>query len=129
MSVSGKPRAVTTERKKKPALEAWKDTVRKATAGESRMTGLCQVHVDFVLPRGSYRTANRQMPYGSDVDNLAAAVLDALKEYVVPEPAGDGAVMELLATKREAGEGEEPGVLIVVIDLAPSDAMLSNSRM
>jgi hypothetical protein len=41
------------------------------------------------------------------------------KEHVLPKPEGDGAVMGLLATKREAREGEDSGALITVIDMAP----------
>ncbi len=45
----------------------------------------------------------------ADVDNLAAAVLDALEEHVQLKPAGDMAVKQLLATKREARNGEDHG--------------------
>jgi hypothetical protein len=53
------------------------------------------------------------------VDNLATAVLDALKNHMLPKPAGDGAVMQPLVTKRETRDGEEHGALITVIGLAP----------
>jgi Holliday junction resolvase RusA-like endonuclease len=115
--VSGEPHGAKSGTDKS-AMHKWQEIVREKTAGEKRMAGPCKVRIDFVLPKGSYQETNKEMPYGADVDNLAAAALDALKEHVLPRLGGDGAVMELLATKREAREGEDSGALITVNDVA-----------
>jgi Holliday junction resolvase RusA-like endonuclease len=115
--VIGKPHGAKSGTEKS-AMHEWQETVREQTAGEERMAGPCKVRIDFVLSKGSYQETNKEMPYGADVDNLAAAALDALKEHVLPRLGGDGAVMELLVTKREAREGEDSGALINATDLA-----------
>lgn len=91
----------------------------KRPPGRAAWRPFCQVRIDFVLPKGSYDENNKRRPYGPDVDNHAAAVLDALNEHVLPELAGDNAVTELLVTKRKAREVKDCGALITVIDLAP----------
>jgi Holliday junction resolvase RusA-like endonuclease len=116
--VSGEPHGVKSGTNKS-ALRKWQDIVREKTEGEKRMAGPCRVRIDFVLPKGSLQETNKKMPYGADVDNLASAVLDSLESHVLPEPAGDGAVMDLLVTKRAAREEEDNGALITVMDLDP----------
>jgi len=116
--VSGEPHGVKSG-SGKSAVHDWQGIVREKTAGEKRMAGPCKVRIDFVLPNRSYDNNNKKTLYGPDIDNLAAAVLDALEAHVLPELAGDGAIMELMVTKRKAREGEDSGALITVMDLGP----------
>lgn len=117
--VSGEPRGATNVKSKKPAMRKWQKAIQEATAGQTRLTSNCEVRIDFVLPASGFDRNNPKAPYGADVDNLASAVLDALKEHVLPDPAGDNAVAELLVTKRKVREGEDSGALITVTDTAP----------
>ncbi len=116
MFVRGEPHVAKTG-SNKSALRQWQDIVEKQTDGMKRMKGPCQVRLDFVLPPGSFKSPNKKVPYGPDLDNLVEAVLDALATNVFPDGVGDNAATQLLSTKREATKGEEPGVMVTVVDL------------
>jgi len=111
--VLGEPIAVKSG-KKTAALKAWIERVRAESESRILPPGRYRVRLAFVLPRERYQAADLQNPHGKDLDNLVAPVLDGLSKAVLKEAGGDGAIVELVATKRAAREAEPPGVRITV---------------
>lgn len=89
----------------------WRAAVKTQTSGLARMTGPCQLDVEFVLPQGSFPEDH---PFGPDLDNLLKNTLDALNETVLIEVKGnDGSIVDLRARKRKARSNESTGARII----------------
>ncbi len=90
-------------------------------------TGAVAVELRFVMPRRKSEPkritpAHTRKP---DLDKLARALCDALTGLIFTD---DSQVTELLATKRTAAIGEQPGVLIRWAPVDPRRALLVLGR-
>lgn len=112
IEVRGRPATFATTHE-----QPWKQAIREAIA-ESRLEpqpeACFKVQIDFRTPIP--RTTNDRW----DLDNLVKPTLDAMEGVFglrawkgVPQP-NDDKVVELAATKRTVGDGENPGARIEV---------------
>ncbi len=100
----------------KAGVKAWQSLIIQATKRTPKIKGPCKLELRFVLPPNRYPADH---PYGSDVDNLASAVMDALNETIFSEvPGKDGAVLWLETLKLKA-EKEEDAHLIIFVEALP----------
>ncbi len=96
------------------------------TARSRKVRGPCRLDVEFVLPPDRFPLDH---PFGTDLDNLLKRLLDSLKETVLSEaPGGDGAIVELRATKIKAKGRERTGARIIITDQPWNWAMGSNEK-
>ena len=103
-------------------LGPWRERVALAAAGHAKE--LIQkpeeviVTLGFVLPRpaSAPKTKRALASKRPDVDKLARAILDAITDVVIED---DSQVVSLLAIKRIANPGEQPGVTVIVDTLDP----------
>lgn len=101
------------------AVKPWREQVTASAQavwnGQPLLDGAVAVDLGFILPRpkslGSKPTPPATKRNG-DLDKLARAVLDSLTDSII---ADDAQVTYLLAEKRTAEPGEEPGVLVTVM--------------
>ena len=109
-------------------LGPWRERVALAASERMRLFGWApmspkepvRVELEFVLPRLASAPKTRPHPPATakpDVDKLVRAVFDALTGPVLHD---DSQVVQVLASKRRADVGEEPGVSIGVERLAVS---------
>jgi crossover junction endodeoxyribonuclease RusA len=100
-------------------LGPWRERVALAahnamtTTGTTPFTTAVAIGLEFVLPRPK-STPKRWTPPAvkrPDADKLTRAVLDAITGVVLLD---DAQVVDLHATKRLAGLGETPGVVVTV---------------
>lgn len=102
----------------KAGIKVWQQAVIAATRDSTRVKGPCKLVLRFILPPDRYPSDH---PYGPDVDNLAAAVLDALNETIFSMvPGKDGAVLWLEVMKLKASTPAEAGLDIIVESLPAS---------
>lgn len=101
-----------------PGLGVWRSDVKVFAAaemsGRTLIRGPVSLRCAFVLKRPVSTPKSRPTPPATkrpDLDKLVRAVGDALTGTVYAE---DSLVVELVATKRVAEEGEQPGVRIDV---------------
>jgi len=97
---------------KTPALKDWGETLDKTLKEVYRNrprlpAGEYRVRMAFVIPRARYQATNKQNPNGKDLDNLVIPVSNALSKTILGEAGGDGAIVELIATKRPTAPSEE----------------------
>ena len=97
-----------------PWRTAVTSAARAAMAGKPSLSGRFSVELDFVLP------APTMKGQGWDLDNLIKPTIGALAPVIGvrpvagPEQADDERVDRIVASKRQAGDGEAPGARIVV---------------
>jgi Holliday junction resolvase RusA-like endonuclease len=90
------------------AHQKWKKRIIAATRAIPTVTGPCCVTLAFSLPADRFP---RDHPYGTDLDNLANLVLDALNETIFPKKIGkDSCVVSLSVTKTKAPSPKEAGL-------------------
>lgn len=114
MFIKGEPYPKHKSTGDKKAPKRWSDAIQTQTARTRKVRGPCRLDVEFVLPAGRFP---RHQRFGTDLDNLLKRLLDSLKETVLSEaPGGDGAIVELRASKIKA-EGKQPtGARIIITD-------------
>lgn len=102
--------------------QRWKSAIRKAFPGPG-FPKATRIGVDV-----SYRLAPSQRGHNApDLANLIKATIDALEGLLGPRPiagrpqADDQRIDRIVATKRMAREGEEPGARIIVSVFPPED--------
>jgi crossover junction endodeoxyribonuclease RusA len=113
----GKKVAITHKNKRtKPWRKAVKDVAETATEmhhGWSTLTVPTKVAIEFYLPRPKSVSKTRLFPMVKpDIDKLARAILDALKDAEVIKD--DNLVCDLTCTKRYATELTPVGVEVIV---------------
>lgn len=100
----------------------WKSAIRKAFAGP-RFAAASRIGVDVAFRLDPSQRGNN----APDLDNLIKATIDALDGLLGPRSikgrpqADDERIDRILATKRIARDGEEPGARIRVSVLPPED--------
>ncbi len=98
-------------------LREWTQVIVEETRGLPKVKGECSVDVEFVLPAGQF---NPNTPYGTDLDNLLKALLDALSLTVFSELRGkDAAAMELCARKSRSLKREDCGARVEIDSRLP----------
>ena len=103
------------------APERWFQAIVEQTAHLRKVQGPCRLEVEFVLPPDRFPADH---PFGTDLDNLLKILMDSLKNTVLREaPGGDGAIIELRATKVKAKGNERTGARIVLTDRPWSRAL------
>ena len=104
--INGEPMA---EKKgtKTDALKYWEEKLRSACGQKPSLPfGEYRVRIAFVIPRERYQATNTQNPHAKDLDNLVIPVFNALSETVLEPAHGDGAIIELFASKRPSAPAE-----------------------
>lgn len=104
------------------AVGPWRERVALAVHNEHwpLLAGPVAVDLTFVMPRPKSTPKTRTPPATKrpDLDKMARAILDALTGITF---ADDAQVVELVAIKRLAGPGCQPGVWITVADLTTEE--------
>lgn len=104
------------------AVGPWRERVALAVHNEHwpLLSGPVAVDLTFVMPRPKSTPKTRTPPAikRPDLDKMIRAVLDALTGITF---ADDAQVVELVANKRLADPGCQPGVWITVADLTPEE--------
>lgn len=123
--LNGHPRITTAN----PKLKAWRKQVALAYQGEREgpITSPVIVRAQFRFERPRSVSTHQLYPLGreGDLDKLCRGLLDGLAEPVkllqregggetVPVLRDDVLVVDLHASKRYAGPGQQPGVLVEV---------------
>jgi len=104
--INGEPMA---EKKgtKTDALKYWEEKLRSACGQKPSLPfGEDRVRIAFMIPRKRYQATNTQNPHAKDLDNLVIPVFNALSETVLEPAHGDGAIIELFASKRPSAPAE-----------------------
>lgn len=110
--VSGTPYGKTKPQGRRAGVGEWRDTVIEQTRDLPRVSWPCELDVVFVLPANKFV---RDLPFGSDLDNLLKALLDALKTTVLRDaPGTDSAIIVLQASKRQAFDREKTGAMLSI---------------
>jgi Holliday junction resolvase RusA-like endonuclease len=103
---SKKPRGNTA------AQREWKKHIIKATRNLQKVKGPCEAVMYFSLPGDRFPD---DLPWGTDLDNLAKLVLDSLNETVFREaPGKDSCVVSLSIYKTKAPTPDEVGIYLSV---------------
>ena len=113
--ISGEPYCQDKTKGNVLGKQDWSQAIIAATKDLPKITSRCKAEITFVLPLNKYPTDH---PYGSDLDNLLKRLFDALNETVFSVAAGkDGAVVEVIASKRKASENDPPGAHIKIQEI------------
>jgi len=97
------------------AADKWTQVVKRATKNLPKVKGPVRMNLEFVLPEDKYPSDH---PYGPDLDNLLKRLLDALNTTVFSKvPGMDGAVEQLIVSKRKAKGNEPMGVRVILNEL------------
>jgi len=112
--IKGEPYAKRKVTGDTEAPERWSEATQAQTARSRKVRGPCRLDVEFVLPPDRFTLGH---PFGTDLDNLLKRLLDSLKETVLSEaPGGDGAIVELRASKIKAEGRQRTGARIIITD-------------
>ena len=91
---------------------AWSRQVIDETLKFPRITGPCEMEVEFVLP---VETDSWELPWEMTLDHLTRHLLDALRETILGRgESAEGELVTLRTRKRVARRGEATGAHIVV---------------
>ncbi len=95
------------------APKDWSRAIIEQTKHLEKIKEPCFLEVTFYLPKNKYP---KDLPHGSDLDNLLKRFFDALNETIFSEIEGkDSCVIELKAKKEPVSSGNEAGALLKVI--------------
>jgi Holliday junction resolvase RusA-like endonuclease len=97
----------------------WTKSVSDQTRDLPSVDTACLLRITFFLPASSF---NRNLPCGSDLDNLLKPFFDGLKQTVfLNAPGGDSCVVALEVAKARAQTPQDAGALIEIFPInAPS---------
>ena len=114
VSANGKVSLVESSARVKPWRSDVKVFAAEAMTGHDLITGPVWLHCAFVMKRPVATPKTRPTPAATkkpDLDKILRAVLDSLTGTVYHD---DSLIVEIVASKRIAEEGEQPGVHIKV---------------
>jgi Holliday junction resolvase RusA-like endonuclease len=113
--IKGVPYAQKKERGDVKAPSRWTEAVKQATKNSPVVKGPCSISVFFALPADKYPDDH---PYGPDLDNYLKRLFDALNYTIFSKVQGhDGAIVQLLASKHKALEGESTGARVIIQEM------------
>ncbi len=113
--ISGEPYCQNKNRGNIHGTKAWSQAIIEATQKLPRITSECRAEIAFILPANKYPADH---PYGPDLDNLMKRLFDALNKTVLVDVAGkDGAIVEVVASKRETSETDPPGAYVKIQEI------------
>ncbi len=114
--IQGDPYVKKKTRGRTQGPKEWVAAIKTQTRDLERISGRCELEVEFILWPGSSPTDH---PYGPDLDNLLKNLLDGIDDTILADaPSGDGAIVRVIASKRTK-RGEEPTGAKIVVRPAP----------
>ena len=97
LKISGIPYGKNKVQGDVKAPKRWSSAIIEQTRHSCKVREICILDVTFFLPENKFP---KDLPYGSDLDNLLKRFLDALNETIFSEIKGkDSCVVELKAKK------------------------------
>jgi Holliday junction resolvase RusA-like endonuclease len=112
LKISGIPYGKKKVRGNVGAPKAWSCAIIEQTKHLEKIKEPCVLYVVFYLPKNKYP---KDLPHGSDLDNLLKRFFDALNETIFSGIEGkDSCVIELKVKKEQVGSDNEAGVLLKV---------------
>lgn len=112
IKISGIPYGKNKVRGDVEAPKRWSAAIIEQTRHLSKIREACIMDVIFYLPNNKFP---KDLPYGSDLDNLLKRFLDALNETIFSEIEGkDSCVIELKAKKVLVSSDDKAGALLQV---------------
>ena len=113
--ISGIPYGQRKARGRQDTPKQWSKQIIDQTKDLPKIKEACILKVTFLLPRDKYP---KDLPYGSDLDNLLKRFQDALNETIFSEAKGkDSCIISLTATKVKVNSAKEAGALLEVIPI------------
>lgn len=110
--IKGRPHSNNSSRSRKAGERGWQSEVESQTEHLGKISGPCELVVDFVLFPGSPLPG---FPLGPDLDNLLNPLMEGLKATILRDaPGGDSAIIRVIATKRYAVNDEPTGAKIIL---------------
>ena len=113
LKISGIPFAHNKARGNPLGPSQWTNDIINQTKDLPKIKEACILKVTFLLPANKYP---KDLPYGSDLDNLLKRFQDALNETIFSEAKGkDSCIISVTASKVKVNTIEEAGALLEVI--------------
>lgn len=111
--IRGIPYAQEKSRGDLEAPQKWSEDIVRQTEALPRITGPCELDVEFILPANKFPDNYR---FGGDLDNYVKRLSDAMERTILRDaPGGDSSIVILHARKRKAREGEATGARILFL--------------
>jgi hypothetical protein len=113
IKIDGVPYPKIKSRGDKQAPKRWTAAVVAATGGLPKVKDACLVRVTYLIPR---RNVPKDIPYGTDIDNLNKRFFDALSQTIFSEAKGrDSCVIALEAMKVVVESDSDAGAALEVL--------------
>jgi len=97
------------------ASERWTNAIISQTEHLKKIKDACILRITFLLPPDKYP---KDLPYGTDLDNLIKNLWDALNKTIFKEAEGkDSCVIELSAIKTRVEAEDEAGAFIEILPI------------
>ena len=116
LKISGIPYGKSKVRGNVGAPKDWSRAIIEQTKHLEIIKEPCFLDVTFHLPKSKYP---KDLPHGSDLDNLLKRFFDALNETIFSEIEGrDSCIIELKAKKKLVNSDEEAGASLNILTVS-----------
>ena len=113
LRITGIPYGKDKRRGNIKAPAEWTNDVKRQTKDLPKVKNACILKVTFLLPADKYP---KDLPFGSDLDNLLKRFLDALNSTIFSETiGGDSCVVSMFVSKTKVASANEAGALLEVL--------------
>ncbi len=114
--ISGVPYSRSKTRGRVDAPAEWSRVVREQTKDLPRVREACILRITFLLPPDKFP---KDLPYGSDLDNLLKRFMDALNKTIFKKTAGgDSCVVCLNVMKTRVESAKDAGAMPEVLPVS-----------
>ncbi|MBU4186294.1 MAG: RusA family crossover junction endodeoxyribonuclease [Proteobacteria bacterium] len=116
LKIHGVPYSRAKTRGNVEAPKEWTKAIEEQTQFLPKVKEACIMKVTFLLPPNKFP---KDLPYGSDLDNLLKRFMDALNETIFSETVGkDSCVVSMHVSKVKVENEEESGVLLEIMPVS-----------
>lgn len=114
--ISGIPYGRNKNRGDIEAPKKWTQAIIDQTKDLPKITEACILRVTFLLPPNKFP---KDLPYGSDLDNLMKRFSDALNETIFSDTEGkDSCIIQMSIMKTKVDSEAEAGALLEVLPIS-----------
>ena len=116
LEINGIPYGKDKNRGKISAPAEWTREIIRQTEYLPKVKNACIMKVTFLLPPDKYP---RNLPFGSDLDNLLKRFLDALNNTIFSNTNGkDSCVVSMCVSKTKVDSNKQAGALLEIIPVS-----------
>ena len=114
--ITGIPYSMRKTRGNVDAPAEWSKAVKEQTEDLPCIKEACILKLTFLLPPDKFP---KDLPYGSDLDNLVKRFMDALDKTIFREtPGGDSCVIAMHVMKTRVESTQEAGAMLEILPVS-----------